>query len=135
MSKLKFCPFCGGEAEVIIKNRSEVDVGYFGSDEVACVSCIRCRCRTNWFLHMPLAEIRAIAIWNTRYESNTPSEVVPRNTHGFIALATPNADNEWELINAGSCACGYFVRSNEKYCPNCGRKLLWEKVKNNDVWK
>ena len=71
MSKLKFCPFCGGEAEVIVKKRSEVEVGYFGNDEVACVSCIRCRCRTNWFLHMPLAEVRVISVWNTRHEPPT----------------------------------------------------------------
>lgn len=82
MTKLKPCPFCGGEAEVIVRMRNEIQKGDFGSDEVAQVKCTDCKCSTNWFLHMPLAEMRAITTWNTRHEPPTPGgAIVPAGNY------------------------------------------------------
>lgn len=76
MIKLKPCPFCGSEAEVIICKRDKVERGDFGNDEVACVKCVLCNAQTSWFLHMPLAEVRAIQRWNIRYEPPTPGGAI-----------------------------------------------------------
>jgi hypothetical protein len=76
MNELRECPFCGGEAEVVVCMRNEIERGNFGSDEVACVKCVQCGCRTKWYLHMPLAKARAMIMWQKRYEPPTPGGAI-----------------------------------------------------------
>ena len=35
----------------------------------------------------------------------------------------------WSGIWLGYCKCNGSVKSLEVYCPHCGRRILWEKVK------
>lgn len=59
-TKLKPCPFCGGEAKLRKLNK---DRGYF-------VLCSKCGCRTPYFKYRyaPIDDLRedAIDTWNTR---------------------------------------------------------------------
>lgn len=58
MDELKPCPFCDGEAELLISD--------FGSN----VGCTKCRARARSFIHgvddLDGSDIKAIKAWNTR---------------------------------------------------------------------
>lgn len=56
--KLKPCPFCGGEAEMINIDAARVQ----GITDPVTVRCKECKCNTNWFSK----EWEAIDAWNRR---------------------------------------------------------------------
>ncbi len=60
MDKLKPCPFCGAEAEVIIHPYT-VQIDVFG------VECTRCGCKTE---QNYTSKIGAIGAWNRRVSEN-----------------------------------------------------------------
>lgn len=49
---------------------------------------------------------------------------------GFSRVVVPRRAilARWSGIWLGYCKCGVSVKSLGTYCPNCGRKILWEKV-------
>ena len=56
--KLKPCPFCGGEAELINIDAARVN----GICNPITVRCKECNCNVNWFCK----EQKAIEVWNRR---------------------------------------------------------------------
>lgn len=61
--KLKPCPFCGGEAELV-----NIDAaGVQGIPDPVTVCCKECKCSTNWFSK----EWEAIDAWNSRASDGT----------------------------------------------------------------
>ena len=62
MAKLKPCPFCGGEAELV-----DIDpAGMLGTYDPITVHCKECECNTNWFSE----EWEAIEAWNRRVSND-----------------------------------------------------------------
>lgn len=52
---------------------------------------------------------------------------VPRDTYKMIG---GGKDGGWQVITIGSCLCGEDMRDDiHKYCPNCGRRILWKEGK------
>ncbi len=66
--KLKPCPFCGGEAELINIDAAKAQ----GICDPITVHCKECRCNTNWFSK----EWEAIGAWNRR--TNNERDFVQR---------------------------------------------------------
>ena len=56
MDKLKYCPFCGGEAKR----------AHYETDDIHCVYCTSCLAHTTM---MPTEE-EAVAAWNNRYKAH-----------------------------------------------------------------
>lgn len=53
--------------------------------------------------------------------------VVPRDVT-FDSFVIGYCQDSFGLV--GVCSCGkHLARYKHNYCPNCGRKILWEKVK------
>ena len=68
MDKLRECPFCGGEAEIV--HVKMLYVPKFHEFRVACTKC---------FAHIEKTEKtkeKAVEKWNTRHEPPTPSGVI-----------------------------------------------------------
>lgn len=96
--KLLPCPFCGGEAELD---------EYCGKYVVFCTNE-----KCNW--HNTEAE--AIEAWNTRHE----------RTCELIKHAARDEESGIELVLYECGQCGWIVdpSRNERYCPNCGAKVV-----------
>lgn len=65
MTKLKPCPFCGGEADVI---NAEC-----GQGEIYAIQCGKCQAKIGWFDEVK----EAIEVWNTRpspWHTGTPTD-------------------------------------------------------------
>lgn len=56
MAKLKPCPFCGGEADIL-------EHQFYGLSPTYGVKCLDCNCETFQFFE---TDDEAIAAWNTR---------------------------------------------------------------------
>ena len=96
MTDLKPCPFCGGEANTVLK----------GSDDWH-IECHDCASRSGIY------GIResAIAAWNTRAERTCrrePAEIEDGLTAYFCS------------------ACDGLMYEDEPYCPNCGARVVSE---------
>lgn len=67
---------------------------------------------------------------NLRHELNRlkgmDRVVVPVEPYKMIG----DFGKDWEVDTLGECTCGETIsKHTHNYCPNCGRKILWEKVK------
>ena len=128
MSKLKPCPFCGGEAKFHIYGRS------------CNVVCLRCQIGTR-LEHIDEYEV-AVDAWNTRayYEdelSALPMTEENMREHGWVRERTCNLSkvtswdddghNTWGVICS---ACDAHIEHNTgygiRYCPQCGAKVVSE---------
>lgn len=101
MSKLKPCPFCGGEAEFHIYGRS------------CNVVCDGCQIGTR-LEHIDEYEV-AIDAWNTRVERTCH---VVKNSRKYVL------SDGTELFDDGCSICNGYIGAGENYCPNCGAKVV-----------
>ena len=112
--ELKPCPFCGGEPEIV-----ECDYGmYFTGYAVYCRQCSvkvgvtgRLGEAYEW---VPIfsTEADAIASWNTRCERTCKVELTPDN-------------DGWCEWRCSVCASNH-VDAYDKFCPNCGSRVVEE---------
>lgn len=98
MTKLKRCPFCGGEARLVTRRQegTSIEPKHF-------IMCERCRCMTNesWILKVVINK------WNTR----TPEIVRCRECRFF------EKESELELVVAYNFCGRYAVNKKpEDFC-------------------
>lgn len=106
MTDLLPCPFCGGEANTVLK----------GSDDWH-IECHDCASRSGIY------GIResAIAAWNTRAERTCHAET---DTDWY--------EGKLDGFKCGGCGWSGYVDdgmsapTNPNYCPNCGSRVLEE---------
>ena len=49
---------------------------------------------------------------------------------GMDRVVVPSDAYTREYLGNGVCVCGYELhKKRHNYCPRCGRRVLWEKVK------
>ena len=108
MSELKPCPFCGGEAETVRSMRSFTCESW---EVFFYVLCKGCGARVEG-----ADEAEAIEAWNTRHE----------RTCELIKHAAYDEESGIELVLYECDKCGWIVDPwrNERYCPNCGAKVV-----------
>ena len=58
--------------------------------------------------------------------SQSEAEAVIRETKRHIPKPIKAQKRLGDKIILGICECGYNVSSQEKYCLECGQRLLWE---------
>ena len=97
MTKLKSCPFCGGEAKMVC----DVTCGY----ELFRVFCTNCRAQANY----GWLEAEAVELWNTRAERTT--------------TMTTDADSQ-NWYSCDSCDADGYAATIPNFCPNCGAKVV-----------
>ena len=67
MSELKPCPFCGGEAVLLLRCRNGIPSGDAGTEAV--IQCNKCNVKfTRWALKKNWAKESVIDAWNRRDE-------------------------------------------------------------------
>lgn len=67
MNKLKTCPFCGGEAVLLLRSCNGVPSGDVGTEAV--ITCNKCSVKfTRWALKKIWAKKSVIEAWNRRVE-------------------------------------------------------------------
>lgn len=117
MTDLKPCPFCGGEANTVLK----------GSDDWH-IECHDCASRSGIY------GIResAIAAWNTRYHFGLKDEDY-NILLDEMGIAKPErtcrrepAEIEDGLTAYFCSACDGLMYEDEPYCPNCGARVVSE---------
>lgn len=128
MSELLFCPFCGGEAEIL--TAESMNGGYlFG------IMCNDCRSRGDVYD----TEAEAIAAWNSRADYHGYEQAA---IEAWESIKAWNSRAErtchWEYPQSVNGWVGYMVCSScgEKYdetvadlanyCPNCGARRVGE---------
>lgn len=108
MSKLKPCPFCGGEAKLELTTQY-----YTGEPEMenAFIRCMKCGVWTDEYEYAT----EAVAAWNTRHEETCKLHEVDALTQ-TLSMVNGCAWSE--------CSeCGYLTPDDSTYCINCGRKV------------
>lgn len=108
MIELKPCPFCGGEARLLLNAKRKI----YGKDEyrtgvVAC--CNVCEARMFYG-----SEKLAIEAWNRREEPEPP-----KMGKWVIRVIWPPDGEDCYCSECGKGEC----LPNWKYCPNCGAKM------------
>lgn len=49
---------------------------------------------------------------------------------GMDRVVVPRDAYTRKYLEAGTCACGFELdKKHHNYCPKCGRRILWKKVK------
>lgn len=104
MIELKPCPFCGGEARLLLNAKRKI----YGKDEyrtgvVAC--CNVCEARMFYG-----SEKLAIEAWNRREEPEPPK----------MGKWIDNGDPL--TITCGKCGYDVARYNNTPFCPNCGER-------------
>lgn len=105
MSKLKPCPFCGGEGDWY-----EVKPGY------GYVSCDTCDATIGCFDALPKQD--AIDAWNTRAERTCRNTEQPGE--GFFTCSACNGSAVIEWTTGG------WGKPN--YCPTCGARVVYPRT-------
>lgn len=95
MSKLKPCPFCGGEAEL-----EKAGGGVFETWYVTCATC----CASVW----ENTEAEAIEAWNTRRE---------------VLYIKPIEDGNGHFTSNRCGRCLEWLGYDWNYCPKCGVRV------------
>ena len=103
MPQLKPCPFCGAEVSVLATHDKFWGVSYSYHHEPN-------RCPAAFLHYASYADkAEAIEAWNTRTERTCHVE----------------AHDCGDGIKASYCsACGGFMYEDDRYCPNCGAKVV-----------
>ena len=99
--RLKPCPFCGGQAEVV--RVTDKYPNYV-------VNCRKCRISTAWY-----ADVKQLSeFWNKR-----ASEKHGKWTPKYIRPYEDCID----ILTCSECGADYDVSEVSNYCPNCGAKM------------
>ena len=130
MSELLPCPFCGGEARLIMS-----------SPDWFFPACMNRECACDWTDSYP-TKAEAIEAWNTRHKSvfvtgttvatdGEPVTYAPTRTCEFNIKdnmnETEGMGDVW--IECSACHCVFDFYADEwlmkmSYCPNCGSKVI-----------
>lgn len=100
-SELKPCPFCGSEAELVVRYSVDYD------QDVYYARCKKCDATIDFFSHSA-----AVEAWNRRAER------------------TAKVTDTWKIggyneLNAWCPECEHRITRGCSYCPTCGVKLDW----------
>ena len=109
--KLKPCPFCGSDAELIQGRYQGLDTFY--------ARCWGCGAQTD----LEYAEEFAAELWNERVESNghdrpTCKIILGRELH--TAFGKPITGINAYILSCGHQAVGF---ERPRYCPECGEEV------------
>lgn len=114
--KLKPCPFCGGEAEVVMS----------GGDRR--VDCKKCGARSDWYD----TEVEAVAAWNNRADSNY--SVFPNSSNlTYADVEKMVKPLEWgyrRYEDKGDCEYAYINPTTAFKAVGClgdSRFIFWDK--------
>lgn len=114
--KLKYCPFCRGEAFVHILG-NEIAKGYY-------IACDECGAKTKVFGY----EAEVIEAWNRRTDvakNATTPEVRTAKVIEHDASITDTDGYKYQRSEYLCGACRGKVLGGDEYCSHCGTKLDW----------
>lgn len=99
-------------------------------------------------IRMAALSLRETKEWWTKHKTNRPNKIrgykktVKRQKltlmackrelaklKGMDRVVAPKEIRYRVYDKYGKCSCGVWVYSKCDFCPNCGRRILWEKVK------
>lgn len=126
--KLKPCPFCGGEAYLLNMANCMVYV-----------KCKSCKAETGG-VHIEAgycANDKAVEVWNRRAEETStpiPSKEEALEPEYEGDGYDDNGENVYDTAYCPICRNRYEVDydNHDNYCRNCGQKLDWRRVNEND---
>ncbi len=106
--KLKPCPFCGGEADILSYDSIRLDSWLYHVYRAECQNCHTTQPSVTSF-------IEAVRIWNRRQEMIATWETKDEEEYQWecsICHETFDFDYPWSIY------------STLRYCPNCGARML-----------